>query len=212
METISMWTVYAPVLQEGGHSELTQTYGQMLPPCMGILDSMHQCNTDKQSGYFEKTKTSCSFSSQIGFSDISSILGLAPCIPGTIRLYSFVGFPMSNSLLQYIVVRCDLTTVYRWPLGAVVAQGCHAATASIHAFRTHPQTIAYLENLDRMHKVVLGIENEQQLKCLAEKLTENKVDHYLWTEQPENVCTALATRPYLKSDIQSFFKGLKLLS
>ncbi|TGZ68686.1 hypothetical protein CRM22_004129 [Opisthorchis felineus] len=119
---------------------------------------------------------------------------------------------MSNSLLQYIVVRCDLTTVYGWPLGAVVAQGCHAATASIHAFRTHPQTSAYLENLDRMHKVVLGIENEQQLKCLAEKLTENKIDHYLWTEQPENVCTALATRPYLKSDIQSFFKGLKLLS
>lgn len=33
----------------------------------------------------------------------------------------------NDPLVQYVVVRRDLTAVLQWPLGAVVAQACHAA-------------------------------------------------------------------------------------
>ncbi|KAF8562598.1 hypothetical protein P879_10611 [Paragonimus westermani] len=118
---------------------------------------------------------------------------------------------MSTTLLQYIVVRRDLSTVLNWPLGAIVAQGCHAATAALHTFREHSNTLAYLNQLDRMHKVVLGVSDLQDLQQLANRLSENQIQHYLWIEQPENVCTCLATRPYPKAEVQSYFKGLKLL-
>ncbi|GJN13140.1 hypothetical protein PR202_ga31477 [Eleusine coracana subsp. coracana] len=52
-------------------------------------------------------------------------------------------------LVQYVVLRRDLEDA--WPLGSVVAQGCHAAVAAV---RDHPDTAAYCDpdNLDRMHK------------------------------------------------------------
>ncbi|KAH8862909.1 peptidyl-tRNA hydrolase PTRHD1 [Schistosoma japonicum] len=114
--------------------------------------------------------------------------------------------------VQYILLRRDISTVLNWPLGAIVAQGCHAATAAITSYFTHPDTVYYLKEINRMHKIVLGVDNEEQLKNIAQKLKDANIDYYLWTEQPENVCTALATRPYEKSMIQSHFKGLKLLS
>jgi hypothetical protein len=55
-------------------------------------------------------------------------------------------------LVQYVVLRRDLADA--WPLGSVVAQGCHAAVAAVWAHRDHPDTAAYCapDNLDRMHK------------------------------------------------------------
>lgn len=44
-----------------------------------------------------------------------------------------------------------------WPLGAIVAQACHASTAVMHMFREDPYTVEYLSDLDRMHKVVLKV-------------------------------------------------------
>ncbi|KAK4475386.1 hypothetical protein MN116_000792 [Schistosoma mekongi] len=114
--------------------------------------------------------------------------------------------------VQYILLRRDISSVLNWPLGAIVAQGCHAATAAITSYLTHPDTVCYLKEISRMHKIVLGVDNEEQLKNIAQKLKDANIDYYLWTEQPENVYTALATRPYEKSMIQSHFKGLKLLS
>jgi len=35
-------------------------------------------------------------------------------------------------VVQYLVVRGDLLASLGWPLGAVMAQACHAATAAIH--------------------------------------------------------------------------------
>ncbi|XP_018646953.1 hypothetical protein Smp_104440 [Schistosoma mansoni] len=116
------------------------------------------------------------------------------------------------AIVQYIVLRRDLLTALNWPLGALIAQGCHAATAAIATYFTHPDTVLYLNDLNRMHKVVLGVENAEQLENLASKLKDASIDHYLWIEQPEDLCTALATRPYEKSAIQVYFKGLKLLS
>lgn len=115
---------------------------------------------------------------------------------------------MSSPLVQYIVLRRDLT----WPRGAIVAQGCHASTAALHLFRDLSETKSYLNDLARMHKIVLGIDGEQALQTLAQNLTEANVSHHMWIEQPENVCTALATAPCYKSTVQAFFKGLKLLN
>ncbi|XP_034435304.1 putative peptidyl-tRNA hydrolase PTRHD1 isoform X2 [Hippoglossus hippoglossus] len=60
-------------------------------------------------------------------------------------------------LVQYVVVRSDLVHALSWPLGAVITQACHAATAALHVFRSDPDTARYLEELDSMHKVVLGV-------------------------------------------------------
>lgn len=61
------------------------------------------------------------------------------------------------SLIQYIVVRGDLLRVQNWPLGALIAQCCHAATAVNHLFRDDPDTQKYFADLDNMHKVVLEV-------------------------------------------------------
>lgn len=58
-------------------------------------------------------------------------------------------------LVQYVAVRGDL--VKEWPLGAIVAQACHASTAVMHMFRDDSYTVEYLSDLDRMHKVVLKV-------------------------------------------------------
>ncbi|RLM75429.1 putative peptidyl-tRNA hydrolase PTRHD1 [Panicum miliaceum] len=117
-------------------------------------------------------------------------------------------------LVQYVVLRRDLADA--WPLGSVVAQGCHAAVAAVWAHRDHPDTAAYCApgNLDSMHKacstVTLEVKGETQLKNLAEKLEAAGVRHKLWIEQPENIPTCIATAPCPKSQVSSFFKKLKL--
>lgn len=62
-----------------------------------------------------------------------------------------------SQLIQYIVVRGDLLKVQNWPLGALITQCCHAATAVNYLFRDDPVTIKYFEDLDNMHKVVLEV-------------------------------------------------------
>jgi len=58
-------------------------------------------------------------------------------------------------IVQYVVLPGDLAR--RWPLGAVIAQACHACTAAIHLFHNDAHTQAYLADLDNMHKVVLEV-------------------------------------------------------
>ncbi|XP_015792892.1 putative peptidyl-tRNA hydrolase PTRHD1 [Tetranychus urticae] len=111
------------------------------------------------------------------------------------------------ALIQYIVVRCDLN----WPLGALIAQGCHASVAALTKFKEHDFTKSYLQDLENMHKVVLKAD-EAQLTEIVTKLTNNNIDFYLWKEMPENITSALATRPYYKQDIHPFLKHLKLYS
>ncbi|KAG6513630.1 putative peptidyl-tRNA hydrolase PTRHD1 [Zingiber officinale] len=113
-------------------------------------------------------------------------------------------------MVQYVVLRRDL--IDTWPLGSVVTQGCHAAVAAVWSHRQHPDVLAYCsdDNLDSMHKVTLEVKGETQLRNLSEKLKSEGVDHKLWIEQPENFPTCLATRPYPKSQLASFFKKLKL--
>ena len=116
----------------------------------------------------------------------------------------------SHQVVQYIVVRSDLVKTLSWPLGALIAQACHAATAVIHQFYQHEDTQAYFGDLDSMHKVVLEVKCEEELKALESKLIEGAIDHKMWIEQPENYPTCLAVRPYPKAQVQKYFKGLKL--
>ncbi|KAK2510863.1 hypothetical protein Q9233_017381 [Columba guinea] len=100
------------------------------------------------------------------------------------------------ALVQYVVLRGDLARPpLSWPLGAVVAQACHAALAAVHTHRQHPDTGAYLEQGGAMRTVVL----------------EHDIDHEVWTEQPENVATCLALRPYPKERVHQHLKKFKLL-
>ncbi|KAL8201223.1 hypothetical protein R6Q57_012562 [Mikania cordata] len=103
----------------------------------------------------------------------------------------------SDVLLQYVVLRRDL--IDTWTLGSVVTQGCHASVAAIWSHKDDPHTIDYCspENLDSMHKA-------------SQRLTSNNIAHKLWIEQPENYPTCLASKPYPKSVVSTFFKKLKL--
>ncbi|KAK3578948.1 hypothetical protein CHS0354_035587 [Potamilus streckersoni] len=117
---------------------------------------------------------------------------------------------MASSLVQYIVVRRDLVQVLKWPTGALIAQAAHACTAVMHLFYSDQNTQEYLRDLDRMHKVILEAKDEESLKRLSENLTQEGIDHKLWIEQPENIPTCVATKPYKKEDIQKYFKEFKL--
>ncbi|XP_029452055.1 putative peptidyl-tRNA hydrolase PTRHD1 [Rhinatrema bivittatum] len=114
-------------------------------------------------------------------------------------------------LVQYIVVRGDLQRVLAWPLGALVAQACHAATAAIHLHYSHEDTQQYLQGLESMHKVVLEAPDEASLLALAEILKQASVDHKIWIEQPENIATCIALRPYPKEEVHRHLKKFKLL-
>lgn len=62
-----------------------------------------------------------------------------------------------TGIVQYVVVRGDLLKSMKWPVGAVIAQACHACTAVTHLFYNDEYTQTYLADLDNMHKVVLEV-------------------------------------------------------
>ncbi|KAH0708342.1 hypothetical protein KY284_009769 [Solanum tuberosum] len=117
---------------------------------------------------------------------------------------------ITDTVVQYVVLRRDL--IDTWPLGSVVTQGCHAAVAAIWSHKDDAVTLQYCSpsNIDSMHKVTLEVKGEAQILNLAEKLKAGGIAHKLWIEQPENIPTCLATKPYPKSLVSSFFKKLKL--
>lgn len=56
-----------------------------------------------------------------------------------------------------MVINAAIHRKLNWPLGAVIAQCCHATTAVSHIYRGDSETIAYLKNIDNMHKIVLEV-------------------------------------------------------
>uniref|UniRef100_A0A0K8TRA1 peptidyl-tRNA hydrolase n=1 Tax=Tabanus bromius TaxID=304241 RepID=A0A0K8TRA1_TABBR len=117
---------------------------------------------------------------------------------------------MAN-LIQYVIVRGDLMKTLNWPLGALIAQCCHAATAVNHLYANDDETVEYFKDLDNMHKVVLDGQDQTTLEKLSETLKENEIKHKLWIEQPENIPTCIAIRPYPKDVVHKHVKKLKLL-
>jgi peptidyl-tRNA hydrolase len=112
-----------------------------------------------------------------------------------------------DQIVQYIAIRSDL----KWPKGALIAQGCHASVAAIHLNYTDPETVQYLANLNSMHKIVVGVSSQAELEALNDELTKQDVKFKLWTEQPENLPVCLATKPYSKKLVETFFKAFKLM-
>lgn len=112
-------------------------------------------------------------------------------------------------IVQCIVVRKDLD----WPLGAMMAQACHASVAAIEATRSEAHTAAYVhpKAIARMHKVVYEAKSATALEATARKLTERGAQVYTWLEQPEAIPTALALKPYPQAAARVFCKGLRLL-
>ena len=53
-------------------------------------------------------------------------------IPDTNTIALSVYVAEMGTIVQYILVRGDLLLREGWPVGAVLAQACHAATAAIH--------------------------------------------------------------------------------
>lgn len=64
---------------------------------------------------------------------------------------------MSNTIVQYILLRSDLFKELGWSIGALVAQACHASTAVLHLYKDEEFTVKYLSDMDNMHKVVLEV-------------------------------------------------------
>lgn len=113
-------------------------------------------------------------------------------------------------LVMFIIIRKDLIKGLNWPMGAVITQACHAATAAIHQFRAHPDTQLYLDKLGEMHKVTLETSNLNSLEKVAAKLESKGVGFCKWLEQPENIFTCLATIPVKKSQLGECLKGCQL--
>jgi peptidyl-tRNA hydrolase len=62
-----------------------------------------------------------------------------------------------TTIIQYIIIRGDLRKTLEWPVGAIIAQACHACTSVIHCFHNDPYTQSYLSNLDNMYKIILEV-------------------------------------------------------
>ncbi|KAJ1875322.1 hypothetical protein LPJ57_004699 [Coemansia sp. RSA 486] len=108
-------------------------------------------------------------------------------------------------------MRKDLQKVLNWPLGSIVAQGCHATTAMIWKHRDDERVKSYTANLESMHKVTLETKNEASLLKMADNLKEKNIPYHLWIEQPENIPTCLATVPVMRSDLGDALKKCSLL-
>jgi len=74
-----------------------------------------------------------------------------------------------SKLVQYVVVRGDLSKTLQWPAGAIIAQACHACTAVIWQYKDDENTKAYTKEIDHMHEVVLEV---SECVCMDVRLTD----------------------------------------
>lgn len=132
--------------------------------------------------------------------------------------------PAADPTVQYVVVRRDLMDI--WPTGSVIAQAVHASVAAVWESRLDSTTVAYCSqsgngdvvqdvqqqqgSSTQMHTVVLEAKNEAAILKLSDKLRDNDIKFVMWREQPENFVTALAARPYPRSEVKKLFNKYKL--
>ena len=114
-------------------------------------------------------------------------------------------------LVQYIVLRKDLLpkSNTNWTWGAIIAQACHASSACLFKYQKDPHVVTYVKDWQNMHKVILQAPDDSALRKLSEDC--KGLDMLEWIEQPENILTALAFKPYPKEEIHPFLKHLPLL-
>lgn len=117
-----------------------------------------------------------------------------------------------NKIIQYILINKEIIDK-KWTLGSIIAQGCHACIAVIAENLEDELVKEYIkfENINDMHKVVLQINDTKELQHLSSILDKNSLKYKLWVEQPENIVTALAVKPYHRDFIKDYFKKYPLL-
>ncbi|KAK4687836.1 peptidyl-tRNA hydrolase PTRHD1, partial [Tremellales sp. Uapishka_1] len=110
--------------------------------------------------------------------------------------------PKPTGLVMQIILRRDLQTKLEWPIGPLLVQTAHAATACLHVHASHPDVRRYLEGEDGrgwqvMRKVTLEIPDEEGLRGLARRLDELSptIPYHMWIEEPEGIPTAIAIVP-----------------
>lgn len=66
--------------------------------------------------------------------------------------------PPEDPIVQHVVMRRDLAEKdgLGWPLGSIIAQGCHASVAAIWESQGEPLAQRYMADLDNMRKVRQG--------------------------------------------------------
>ncbi|KFO78311.1 Putative peptidyl-tRNA hydrolase PTRHD1, partial [Cuculus canorus] len=121
-------------------------------------------------------------------------------------------------LVQYVVLRGDLARPpLAWPLGAGVGPGRHPAPCAPWCWSFDPTDPcpSCAEDSRVGCKAADSISSqapdEAALRALAETLNQHSIDHALWMEQPENMPTCLALRPYPKDQVHQHLKKFKLL-
>ncbi|GMJ07781.1 hypothetical protein like AT5G10700 [Hibiscus trionum] len=178
-----------------------------LPSLSNLLRSFRPSPSPRS---FANTRVHPSLPLSVSSRKLSTPMSLPSSHPGTAKTETPTAGNNEDVLVQYVVLRRDL--IDAWPLGSVVTQGCHASVSAIWSHKDDLHTLQYCspQNIDSMHKVTLEVKGETQILNLAEKLSAGGIDHKLWIEQPENIPTCLATKPYPKSEVSSFFKKLKL--
>ena len=117
-----------------------------------------------------------------------------------------------DTLVQFVVIRRDLLKTMEWPVGSVIAQACHACLAVTWEHREDADVAKYLapENIASMHKVTKEVKGAPQLLTLADKLKAEGIIYRLWMEQPENIPTAIALKPYPRSHVAHLLKKYQL--
>ncbi|TXT09025.1 hypothetical protein VHUM_02499 [Vanrija humicola] len=108
--------------------------------------------------------------------------------------------PKPTGLVMQIILRRDLVTELGWPLGPMMAQAAHAASAVQHRYASHESMQRYLAGDDGrgwegMRKAVLEVPDGPALEALADRLEAAGIPAHLWIEEPEHTPTALALVP-----------------
>ncbi|WUR02382.1 peptidyl-tRNA hydrolase (PTRHD1) [Vairimorpha necatrix] len=106
-------------------------------------------------------------------------------------------------IVQYIFLVSNIKTIKK---GALIAQACHAAIKAIHTYKDSEDTKEYLNLIYSMTTVILKISTED-IKIISEKFSS--LDFVEWVEQPENLTTCLALRPYKIKDLEDFLPFIK---
>jgi hypothetical protein len=86
--------------------------------------------------------------------------------------------------------------------------------SAARAFRGNELMEEYLDEGERMHKVVLSAKDGDELMGMKEHLEDKNVLCLMWTENPENIVTCVCTEPKRKSEFRKIKKlrRMKLFS
>lgn len=113
----------------------------------------------------------------------------------------------NEPLIMYLILNKSLADRPNWTTGSIIAQAAHAATKCLWQFKDDPCVIDYMLHPNSMHKVILQLKNESQLRTLKSRLLFDCVE---WIEQPENLLCCIALKPIRKSEIGDALKKCSL--